>query len=144
MLEVIQRLDSQRQKAQTSLVDNQLNVDERLYENFINKADASLTRAVRAAQPDKLNEFKDGLKDERLKNLLPLYKARNYPKSLDALELKNWEDFCKLKLIDGAESSRAAIFFNRLKELSEASNNQQKAYLLEELQLYGQSIMPAY
>jgi exodeoxyribonuclease-1 len=140
--QAIDKLDDERAKAQTSLVDNQLTVDKRLYEKFIDSQDKQTMRAVRAAKPPELGELASNFHDERLKSLLPLYKARNYPGSLDDDERTAWEKFCAQRLFDGGQSSRLAKYFARLSELSEGKLTGEQQYLLEELQLYGQSIVP--
>ena len=101
-------------------------------------------RAVRAAKPTEIDDALAGsLQDERLKNLLPLYKARNYPGTLDAAERQAWDAFCRQQLIDGGTTSRLARYFARLEELSQGRLTKNQQYLLEELQLYGQSIIPS-
>jgi exodeoxyribonuclease-1 len=136
-------LDAEREHEQTSMVDNQLNVDGRLYDGFITPADKPLMGVVRVAEPHDINGvLAERFSDERLKRLLPLYKARNFPAALDEEERLAWETFCKQQLFDGNTSSRLASFFARLQELSETKLSDQQQYLLEELQLYGQSIMP--
>jgi len=111
---------------------NELTVDSQLYDGFIADADRIKMRAVRAAQPEELTEFISDFNDERLKVLLPLYKARNYPRSLSAEEQAAWENFCTRKLSLGGEQSRANKIFNRLAQLkAEPSLNNQQRYLLE-------------
>jgi exodeoxyribonuclease-1 len=141
ILQAIARLDARREAEQTSLVDNQLTVDARLYEKFIDGADKALLPKARAAKPGQLGELK--FRDERLQNLLPLYKARNYPASLDSDERAEWDVFCRRQLFEGGESSRLAKYFKRLSELSAGKLTGEQQYILEELQLYGQSIMPS-
>jgi exodeoxyribonuclease-1 len=142
VLEAVKRLDEEREAGQTSLVDNQLTVDGRLYDGFINNADKQTMRAVRVAEPEALSDFANDFKDDRLKSLLPLYKARNYPRSLDSEERAAWEEFCKQRLFEGGNASRMAKYFARLAELAKEHTSGEKQFLLEELQLYGQSIMP--
>lgn len=143
VIEAITRLDAQREARQTTLVDDELTVDARLYEKFIDGADKALLPKVREAKPEELAGFKDRLRDERLKNLVPLYKARNYPASLDSEERAAWDAFCRRQLFEGGESSRLAKYFNRLSELAATVTGGEQRYILEELQLYGQSIMPS-
>jgi exodeoxyribonuclease-1 len=144
MGQVVARRDAEREKPQVDLIDNQLTVDGRLYEGFVGDGDKTAMRAVRAAQPDKLADFVDELKDERLKNLLPLYKARNYPAALTAEERTAWDEFCSKKLLAGGpDTSRLATFFARLQALGAEKRNDKQQYLLEELRLYGESIIPA-
>lgn len=143
VLAAIAVLDDERKKTQASLIDNQLTVDSRLYEGFLNDADKQLMRTVRVALPDELGAMADDFKDDRLKSLLPLYKARNYPGSLNAEERAKWDAFCRQQLFEGGISSRLAKYFARLAELAGGKITPEQQYLLEELQLYGQSLIPA-
>jgi exodeoxyribonuclease-1 len=143
VLQAVKLLDAEREQAQTSLVDNPATVDSRLYEGFVEAGDKQTMRAVRSAAPDDLSNLAGEFRDERLKSLLPLYKARNYPRSLTSEERASWETFCRQQLFDGGNSSRLAKYFARLTELTEGKITGEQRYLLEELQLYGQSIMPA-
>jgi exodeoxyribonuclease-1 len=143
VLQAVARLDEERERAQTALVDNQLTVDERLYEAFTSDSDKSAMRAVRAAEPETLSMLSNDFRDERLKSLLPLYKARNYPKSLGPEERTAWDEFCYKKLLEGDSGGQLARYFVKLKELAAGTLNDQQKYLMEELQLYGESIIPA-
>ncbi len=144
MLQVVAKRDEERTKTQTALVDDRLTVDARLYDgSFFGDADKSAMRAVRAASPAELTRMSDSFRDNRLKNLLPLYKARNYSKALTAEERATWDEFCRAKLVQGGDKSQLAQFFNRLEGLAVEKLPKQKSYLLEELKLYGESIIPA-
>lgn len=140
VLEALEILDKQQQ---TSLLQDELDVDARLYDNFFSDTDKTNSRVVRAADANELSSLQLEFKDDRLEALLPLYKARNFPKTLTDEERVNWEQFRQRKLLGGKQNSRLARFFNRLAELAEQTNlSQRDQYLLEELQLYGQSIVP--
>jgi exodeoxyribonuclease-1 len=129
---------------QTRLVSQAADVDGRLYDGFFDKREAATMSAVRAADPRDIAGFADRFKDQRLKALVPLYKARNYPASLTDEERQVWEDYRLHKLTDGRDKSRLANFFKRLEELAADQRlSPKKRYLLEELQLYAESIMPA-
>ncbi|HSX45637.1 MAG TPA: exodeoxyribonuclease I [Candidatus Saccharimonadia bacterium] len=141
--EAVARMDKERERSQLAIVDNELTVDERLYEGFLNKSDESTMAAVRAAEPSDLPGLAANLKDARLKSLLPLYKARNYPQSLSSEERVVWDEFVAKKLFAGGQDSRLAKYFSRLQELTETKLTSNQKYLLEELRLYGESIMPA-
>ena len=94
--------------------------------------------ALRAAEPKEIIDF--DFKDDRLKLLLPLYKARNYPKLLNETEHLEWESFRRQKLVN---SGRADNFFKRLEELAKTPGlDGENQYLLEELNLYAQSVIP--
>lgn len=142
VLLALARLDEERELAQAALLDDPLTVDERLYDGFVSDADKSLMRVVRTSEPDKLSELIISFQDSRMQNLLPLYKARNYPKTLSPDERTDWDKFCQHKLLSDGTNSRAATYFNRLQELAENNPSKQKQYLLEELRLYGESILP--
>lgn len=143
LAEAVARMDAEREQAQTALVDNQLTVDDRLYDGFLNDADRNACRAVRVADPSDLSTSKFNFHDPRLTNLLSLYKARNYPQALTAEERQKWDEFLQARLFAGGDESRVAVYFNRLQALAETKLTTQQRYLLEELQLYGQAIIPA-
>jgi exodeoxyribonuclease I len=143
LFEAVKRLDTIREKEQTALVDNQLNVDERLYEGFMPDADKRQFPTVRSVEPAELRRLTGSFQDKRLQSLLLLYQARNYPGSLDAAANKEWEEFRQQRLMGGGEESRLARYFARLQELAAGKLSGQQQYLIEELQLYGQSIVPS-
>ncbi len=127
----------------SELVVDQQKVDGQLYDGFVNNVDRTKMGVVRAADPEQLSGLAVNFTDERLKALLPLYKARNFPESLSAGEQVWWEKFKTKRLLRGGQASQAAKYFQRIEELKEQSHlNQDQKYLLEELQLYGQSILP--
>ncbi len=143
MKEVVVHADAERAKTQIALVDDTLTVDSRLYDGFFGDQDKVTMRAVRAADPNELVSLAANFKDDRLKSLLPLYKARNYPQTLSTEERAAWDSFCAHKLFDGGQSSKLARYFARLAECAELPQYKDKQFILEELQLYGQSIMPS-
>ena len=125
--------------SQPELVADPLKVDGQLYDGFIDGDDKTKTSVVRAAKAEELNDLNLNFKDQRLKLLLPLYKARNYPKSLTESEQKDWEDFRQRKLI---QTNKTDDFFARLEEIAKTPGlDGEKQYLLEELNLYAQSLM---
>ncbi|HTE22603.1 MAG TPA: exodeoxyribonuclease I [Candidatus Limnocylindria bacterium] len=140
VLEALQLMDK---KQQARLLEDESDVDARLYEDFFAAEDKAKMSMVRGAGAEGLSSLNVRFKDGRLEALLPLYKARNYPKSLSDEERATWERFRERKLMGGGEASRAARYFARLSELAKQPNlTGEQQYLLEELQLYGQSILP--
>lgn len=126
---------------QASLIADSQTVDGQLYEAFISGEDKIRMSAVRAAPAEELTPSNFKFSDQRLNFLLPLYKARNYPKSLTETEAIWWEDFRRQKLFAGGADSAAGKYFKRLAEIAEEARlNNETKYLLEELNLYGQSI----
>jgi exodeoxyribonuclease-1 len=139
LIEALELRDKQRQTEWTS--DDQ-SVDGQLYDGFLDSHDSNLLAAIRAANPDELADFMDQIHDPRLQALLPLYKARNYPSRLTAEEREVWEAFCQTRLLSGQTSSRLAKYMQRIQELAAANNDHSQTYILEELRLYGESIIP--
>ncbi|HEY1835900.1 MAG TPA: exodeoxyribonuclease I [Candidatus Saccharimonadales bacterium] len=141
LLEALDLLDREQKQAQ--LVGDEQAVDAQLYDGFFSDADCAGMQTVHSADPDELDSLAPSFRDNRLKALLSLYKARNFPEALTPGERGDWEKFCQQRLAGGAQQSRLAKYFERLQTLAAApgvTKNQQ--YLLEELKLYGESIMP--
>lgn len=133
------------EKQQAIIYKNQdSDVDHQLYDGFFQPQDKTKMSAVRAASVTELADFSPSdFKDKRLQTLLPRYKARNYPDSMTDEDRAAWEEFRKQQLLGGDANSRAARYFKRLAELAAQDNlTPEKQFLLEELQLYGQSILP--
>ena len=138
MLQVVDKLDKQ----QTGFTKD-IDVDERLYEGFINPLDKKYMKEIVSIGSDGLAKFEPKFKDDRLNALLPLYKARNYPKTLSSDEVAKWDEFKKRRLLEGKENSRAGHFFNQISALSSKPKlTSQESYILEELRLYAESIIP--
>lgn len=117
--------------------------DAALYDGFVTDVDKPAMQKVHQASGTALNGLAVPFKDQRLTTLLPLYKARNFPKALTDEERQIWETFRTARLMDGGTQSRAARYFARLAALAKDETlTQQKQFLLEELQLWGQSILP--
>ena len=140
LLEAITLMETQRQ---AELLTNEQDVDTQLYDGFFDDHDGRVRDSVRAADPTELSRFLPKLHDKRLQALLPLYKARNYPEALSSDERADWDKFCAQKLFSGGADSRLAKYFQRLKECATLPQYKDKQFLIEELKLYGESIMPA-
>lgn len=108
----------------------------KLYDNFVSDNDKSKLALAREASnaPD--------FSDQRLAEIWPRYKARNYPKKLTSEELAEWENYCREKLTSGNEASPLAMYFKQLAALATTKLTQKQQSLLEDLQLYGESIAP--
>lgn len=140
---VCQALDILDQQRQTSLLLKDRSVDEQLYDAFVPDSDRGLLRAIQNCQPDDLGKMIDRLKDRRLKALLPLYKARNFPRQLTKQERSSWEKYRFNRLFGGEGKSRAALFSTRLSELLASPRlSSRDRFVLEELRLYAESIAP--
>ena len=139
---VLKALEILDQQQQTRMFSDERSVDAQLYDGFFDDADRRTERSIRTAQPAQLEEFTDKLKDERLKALLPLYKARNFIKELTRSEQLAWEKHCHNLLTRGGDQSQLSHYFAQLEELKKSSGLSDKhKYLLTELELYGQSLI---
>jgi exodeoxyribonuclease I len=137
---LLEALDIMWPKRQPELVADSQKVDSQLYDGFVPDGDKDKLSVVRAAKPAELSSLDINFKDNRLKLLLPLYKARNFPKFLDDAEQKVWDDFRRQKLLD---SGQVQAFFKRLDDIAKTPGiTAEQKYLLEELNLYAQSVVP--
>ncbi len=140
LLKALAIMDKQRQ---ATFIADQKDVDMQLYDGFVGDSDKTAMGVVRAAGNDETGSLSLEFKDDRLNKLFPLYKARNYPKLLTEEERTAWEKFRYHKLMDGGAKSIVNRYFMRLSELMKRPNlSSNEQYLLEELQLYGESIIP--
>ncbi len=136
-------LDINMPGKQAALTVDPQKVDEQLYDGFVSSEDKTKMSAVRAADAHALAKLHLDFKDMRLKELLPLYKARNFSTVITDEEQEAWEKFKVTRLLSGGEASAAAKYFKRIGELgSNGALDEQTRYLLEELNLYGQSVVP--
>ena len=131
------------EKQQARLLEDETEVDAQLYAGFFADTDRTKMSMVRAASSDELKTISVGFKDQRLGAMLPLYKARNFRSTLSDEERETWERYRERKLLSGGTDSRLSRYFARIGELQASrSISKEQQYLLEELQLYGQSILP--
>lgn len=107
-----------------------------LYDGFINGKDKIRIEAVRNADSAKLADFHPEFIDERLAPLLLRYKARSFPDSLSESESATWEDW-------RAERIKRQLpgFMKALQRLMATADDSQQ-FLLQELQLWAESVMP--
>jgi exodeoxyribonuclease-1 len=128
---------------QSRLFSQENDVDCQMYDGFFGAEDKTAMSVVRAARPEELSDLGLKFRDSRLSALLPLYKARNYPKLLTGEERTAWEKFRTAKLLGGGTHSRMAKFLGRLQQVAaDGGLTGHQEYLLEELKLYAESIMP--
>ena len=129
-----------KQQAQFPLDDN---VDNQLYDGFWSDTDRGEINLIRHTDVNEFNELVTKVKNKRLREMMPLYKARNYPQKLTSEEHENWENYKRKAMLSGGEKSKLARVFSRMQEIAKTrklSSNDE--YLLSELQLYIESIVP--
>ena len=112
-------------------------VDAQLYDGFFDNKDKAKLAAVRAASANELADFHPDFIDERLPKLLLRYKARNFPNTLSEDERMKWEEYRTMRI-----RSDMVRFGQALDRLSRTATNEGKQFLLSELQLWAESIVP--
>ena len=119
-------------------------VDGQLYAAFLGDNDRSLLSEVRGKNADSLKEYAPIFHDERLTELLVRYKARNFSRSLSASEREYWEGYRKNRIMHGvAGAMNLEKYAQTLAELTQRhQDDEEKRFLLEELRLYAESIVP--
>lgn len=117
-------------------------VDGQMYDGFWSDNDQSELHEVRSSDPDQLSKLAEEVINPRIKEMIPLYKARNFPRKLTDNERAIWEQHRIKALISGGENSRMSQFAARMQELSNTKLTDDQQYLLTELQLYAESIVP--
>ncbi|MDS1309498.1 exodeoxyribonuclease I [Marinobacter xiaoshiensis] len=119
--------------------------DEQLYAGgFISPADRSELNRVLQTPPELLVEETFNFKDERLQELLFRYRARNYPDSLTSEEAERWEQFRTQRLMAPKKGwlSLEAFGLELQRLASDPELTPQKQQILEDLHLYGESLIP--
>jgi exodeoxyribonuclease-1 len=112
-------------------------VEGQLYDGFTGDRDKLRIETVRNADARQLADFHPEFDDERLTPLLLHYKARNYPDSLDDAEAGQWETWRSGKLMN-----ELPFFMKSLRNLVLTVQDERKQFILQELQLWAESIMP--
>ncbi len=140
---VLEALDIMDGRQQQTFAGLEKTVDEQIYDGFMGDGDTKVMEQIRNADPSELSSYIAKCTDKRLRELLPLYKARNFPRKLTDDERQAWEAHKTRQLFSGGEKSKLARYFARIEELSKRPNlTPEQQYLLEDLNLYGQSVMP--
>jgi exodeoxyribonuclease-1 len=110
-------------------------VEAQLYDGFLNDKDKGRMGAVRSATADELADFHPSFVDERLPELLFRYKARSFTTSLSEEEMRRGEAYRTAKL-----KTQLPLYMEQLQKIASYSKD---TYILEELQLWAESIVPA-
>jgi exodeoxyribonuclease-1 len=109
-----------------------------LYDSFVPDVDKLRIDTVRNAGERQLADFHPTFTDERLEPLLLHYKARNFPGSLAEDETVAWEKWRSAKITAGLP-----VFMKSLQALSASVTDPEKQFVLQELQLWAESILPS-
>jgi exodeoxyribonuclease-1 len=121
-----------------------LEVDAMIYDGFFGDKDKKILERIHSMKPEELVDTSFEFDDMRLPALYFLYRARQFPKTLLADERVRWEEYVSHRLL-GEDGSGGPYkkYMQRLQELASVDYlDADKRYILEELALYGQSIVP--
>jgi exodeoxyribonuclease-1 len=110
----------------------------KLYDGFLSDADRLRVEAVRNATEAQLADFHPEFSDERLPDLLLHYKARNFPRSLTEAEQVSWEAW-RAEYVN----RQLPKFMASLQAVSSRSLSGTDAFVVDELKLWAESILPA-
>lgn len=112
--------------------------ESQLYDGFIPDIDKMRVEAVRNSSERELADFHPNFTDERLDPLLLHYKARNFPKILAEEETILWEKWRGERISAGLPA-----FIKTIQKLSTQITDENKLFILQELHLWAESVMPA-
>jgi exodeoxyribonuclease-1 len=107
-----------------------------LYDGFLNERDGLRVEKVHTLSESELADYHPEFDDERLPELLLHYKARNFSKSLAQDEMEAWEAWRAAHL-----QQQVPRFVVSLQKLAKTSD-ESKQFILQELQLWAESILP--
>ncbi len=121
--------------------------DEQLYVGgFISNSDRDKLNWVISQPPEALGELDIRFEDARLEELLFRYRARNYPGTLVDEDQERWENFRRERLMAPKRGWLSLEAYGR--ELQRLAANPdttpEQMHILEELHLWGESIMPYF
>ncbi len=129
-------------------------VDGQLYSGFFSSPDKQAMERIHSMSPDALAELPNPFKDRRGDEMLFRYRARNYPDTLNENERERWEQFRLHRLMTADNGTRqggrsGALNFQQFADAlqlsaQEVEGNPGKLHLLQDLQLYAESIYPGY
>lgn len=119
--------------------------DEQLYSGgFISKTDREKLNHAISQPPESLGELDVRFDDSRLQELLFRYRARNHPETITDEEMERWETFRSKRLLEPGKGWLSLEAFGKeLQRLAaDPELTPEKRHILEELHLYGESLIP--
>jgi len=119
--------------------------DEQLYAGgFISKGDREKLNELLSQPVETLGEQQVTFEDPRLPELLFRYRARNYPSTLTGEEAERWEQFRSQRLMSPTKGWRSLEDYGLIlqKLAADPELPPHKLQILEDLHLYGESLIP--
>ncbi len=115
-------------------------VDQMLYDGFIEKNDRNLLDAVHKMNNNTLANYHPDFVDGRLAQLLIHFKARNYPNTLSKIEEEAWFEIVQNRLQTGADGYLSLSVYFAILEVMRA-HHPEKNVLWRALEDYGESFL---
>ncbi len=117
-----------------------LDIDQSLYDNFIDKADRLICNQIQNLSSDELKKFKPQFKDKKLSKLLLNFKARNFPESITEGEQEEWFEIVQSRVQNG-ENGYLSLenFYKSLEKLKISAPS--KSDIWTQLEEYAQSFL---
>lgn len=113
--------------------------ENKLYDGFIENRDKLRMEAVRNATVDELVRLDPKFQDARLIDMLPRYKAQNFPRTLNDSERAAYEQYRTARL-----TRQMPQFLKDLQTLAGKQDlSEHQRFVLEELKLWYESILPS-
>ena len=109
-----------------------------LYNNFVGDKDRLRSEAVVTADKGDIANLQPRFDDPRLGELLVRYKVRNFPAQASAEDRQAYETYRQQRL-----SVAMPSYLKRLQELAANNPSDDQQYIIEELRLWLESIMPS-
>ena len=117
-----------------------LDVDQSLYDNFIDKTDRLICNQIQNLSSDELKKFKPEFKDKKLSKLLLNFKARNFPESLTENEQEEWFEIVQSRVQNGENGHLSLENFYKSLEKQKISAPS-KSDIWIQLEEYAQSFL---
>ena len=117
-----------------------IDIDQSLYDNFIDKTDRLICNQIQNLNSDELKKFKPQFKDKKLSKLLLNFKARNFPESLTEGEQEEWFEIVQSRVQNG-ENGYLSLenFYKSLEKLKISTPS--KSDIWTQLEEYAQSFL---
>jgi len=115
-------------------------VDQALYDGFMDNADKRIGEQVQRLSVDELKKFHPKFKDQKLSTLLMHFKARNYPNSLTEDEAEDWFETVQGR-IQAGENGYTSLddYYQRITLMQK--QHPEKETLWKQLESYAESFL---
>ena len=109
----------------------------KLYDGFVNDRDKLRAEVLRNTDEQELKKYKPEFDDVRMAELFPRYMARNFPRAASSEQLGEYEAWRSARL-----QVKSSVFMRDLQSVAKQKLTDHQQYVLEELKLWFESVMP--